>query len=511
MAEPTLQMSGIGKRFDGVDVLHGVDFELLPGEIHALVGENGAGKSTLMKIAAGVHQPDDGAMRLFGQPFHPRNPTAALNAGVAMVHQELSLARDLSIAENVLAGREPVTAGFVRWKQLFDTVSASMKEFDLNMGPDTPVSELGAGHRQVVEVLKALAASPKVVLFDEPTSSLEAHETELVLNTVRRLAERGISVVYTSHRMAEVFAIADRVSVLRDGGHVGTWRIGDISPKAVIDAMVGRDLSDLFPAKPVSVGDPLLKVDSVGRPGAEHKISFTLHRNEILGLAGLIGSGRTEAMRLIFGVDRMDSGRLQLEGTTIADSSSGRWSVSRAIASGLAYVPEDRKTLGLFLDRSIEDNLASANLDRCSRSGVVVSERTHDLASKACRRLGIRSQSVDQVVSSLSGGNQQKTLLARWLATEPKVLIVDEPTRGVDVGAKSEIHRILREFADQGRGVIVVSSEMPELIGLCDRILVMHEGRIVGEASGVDMTEQRLIDLAIGGHSSRPPMSDGNK
>ncbi len=491
-----LRMSGISKSFDGIEVLHAVDFDLAPGEVHALVGENGAGKSTLMKIAAGVHRPDSGAMTLMGRPFTPRSPSDSLHSGLAMVHQELSLAPDVSIAENILAGREPSSAGFIRWRELYAKARAAMVEFDLDAPLEAPVSTLSAGYRQVVEILKALASDPRVIVFDEPTSSLEAHETALVLSTIRRLAARGIGVVYISHRMREVFEVADRITVLRDGVRVLTKPAVETSVTEVVNATVGRALTDMFPPKASFVGEELLRIEGLSRRGRFHDISFALRMGEILGFAGLVGSGRTETMRALFGVDLVDSGEIFLDGSRVDQKG---WSASKAMASGLAYVPEDRKTLGLFLDRSVEDNLAIANLKACSPRGFVSGGLTHQMASDGCRQLAIKFHDVEQVVSSLSGGNQQKVLLARWLATHPRVLIVDEPTRGVDVGAKSEIHRILRQYAEQGNGVIVVSSELPELLGLCDRIIVMREGRIAGEVQGDAATEERVIALAMGG------------
>ncbi|MFI5386067.1 MAG: sugar ABC transporter ATP-binding protein, partial [Fimbriimonadales bacterium] len=436
--ESSLLMTGIGKSFDGVEVLHSVDFDLMPGEVHALVGENGAGKSTLMKIAAGVHQPNEGSMTFLGQPFAPRNPFDSLKAGIAMVHQELSLAPDVSIAENILAGREPLRAGFVRWHELYAKAGELMAEFGLDAAPDAPVSVLSAGYRQIVEVLKALASDPRVVIFDEPTSSLEAYESALVLRTIRRLAERGIGVVYISHRMQEVFQIADRVTVLRDGYLVASKAASETSVQEVVNAMVGRALSDMYPPKAMTIGDELIRVEGLSRKGKFADVSFTLHRGEILGFSGLVGSGRTEVMRTLFGADRIDSGAIYLGGRLVAGSpardpqsaipapgtqhsapgtsqssipasqsailsqssivnrqwSIPKWSVPRAISSGLAYVPEDRKTLGLFLDRSIEDNLASANLERCSRGGVLSHSLTHTLATEGCRQLAIKARDV---------------------------------------------------------------------------------------------------------------------
>lgn len=491
-----LRLIGLRKSFGGVEVLHGVDFEVRAGEVHALVGENGAGKSTLMKIASGVYQADAGQV-LFEEKqgtFH--NPREALAAGIAMVHQELSLAPDLTVAQNLMAGREPTAFGLINWKELNRQAAALMAEFDLRIHPATPTSELGMGHRQVVEILKALAQNPRLIIFDEPTSSLEAHETNLVLQTIRRLAERELGVVYISHRLDEVFQVADRITVLRDGNLVATRPTAETSRPEVINLMVGRELTALFPPKAEEIGEELLRVEGLEKAGVFADISFNLHRGEVLGFSGLVGSGRTELMLALFGAEPADRGIIRLEGQPLRLQRVGD-----AMAAGLAYVTEDRKTVGLFLERSIEDNIGCASLDALSPGGVVSARLSRKLAAETCQSLDVRYASLDQSVGRLSGGNQQKVLFGRWLATRPKVLLVDEPTRGVDVGAKAELHRQLRAWASAGNGVIVVSSELPELIGLCDRILVMHEGRLRGEVSGADATEEKLIALAFGGSS----------
>jgi ribose transport system ATP-binding protein len=346
---------------------------------------------------------------------------------------------------------------------------------------------------QVVEVLKALAWEPKVIVFDEPTSALEAHETELVLGTIRKLKDRAVGVVYISHRMDEVFRVSDRVTVLRDGARVASWTTAEVTRTDVLRAMVGRDLAQLYPAKAGKLGDVLFSATRLRLPGCAHEISFSLHRGEILGLSGLLGAGRTELVRAIFGADPLKAGALTLEGRPCRFRS-----IRDAVRAGIAYVPEDRKSQGLFLDQSVQDNILSAGLERCSRGGFLRPGLCRELAEAYRRELKITMRDPGQELRALSGGNQQKTLLARWLAASPKVLIVDEPTRGIDVGAKVGIHRLLREFAETGQGVIVVSSEMPELIGLCDRILVLYEGRLAGEVSGPAATEQGLIQLAMG-------------
>ncbi len=493
MDASSLSMLGVTKSFSGVAVLHAVDFDVRAGEIHGLVGENGAGKSTLMKVAAGVHQPDAGRMSVDGRAYAPRSPHDALKAGIAMVHQELSLAPDLSVAENIMAGREPVRLGFVQWRRLYGKTRELLSEFGLSCAPGTPVASLGLGIRQVVEILKALASNPRFVIFDEATSSLEAHETGLVLRTIRRLAGRGIGVVYITHRLDEVFRAADRVTVLRDGRRVVMEEVALTSRDRIVNAMVGREMSGLYPEKARELGEELILIEGLSRKGVFRDVTFALRRGEILGFSGLVGAGRTEIMRAVAGADRFDSGTVRFGERTLRP---GR--IAAARARGLSYVPEERKTLGLFLDRSIEDNIVSASLKPCSRAGFVSRTLTRRLASEYCGKLGIKARGLDQEVSCLSGGNQQKALLARWMATRPAVLIVDEPTRGVDVGAKGEIHRMLREYAAAGNGVVLVSSEMPEIIGLSDRVIVLREGRIAGELSGADITEEKLIGLAIG-------------
>jgi len=497
MRSPVLVLKGMRKSFGDVEVLHGVDLDLVAGEVHSLVGENGAGKSTLMKIAAGIHAPDGGLMTFKGRAYSPNSPLDAGLAGIAMVHQELSLAPDISVGENILAGRLPARGCFVNWRELNARASRLLADFGLSIDPRTPVSSLSIGYRQVIEVLKALASDPKVIIFDEPTSSLEAREAALVLDTIRKLAARSIGVVYISHRMDEVFRISDRITVLRDGDLVGTWNAAGVSREEVVNAMIGREMTELYPAKASSAGDVLLSVDGLTRAGAFRDVSFVLRRGEILGFSGLVGAGRTEVMRSIFGADIPDSGAVYLDGSRV-DIRSAR----DAMDAGIVYLPEERKTQGLFLERSVEDNILCGNIGRCSRRGVVRPGLSRALALDMCRRLSVKAKSIEQELQNLSGGNQQKVLLARWLAMKPRVLIVDEPTRGVDVGAKAEIHRMLRDYASAGNGVIVVSSEMPEIIGLCDRIIVLHEGRISGEVEGTTATEAQLASLAFGNRSA---------
>jgi len=490
---PLLELHGICKRFAEVPVLQDVDLEVYPGEVHALIGENGAGKSTLMRIVAGIHAPDRGAINFCGRAFSARNPADALRVGIAMAHQEMSLAPDLTVAENILAGLEPCRGWFIDWKELRRRAGQMLEEFCPSIDAAARVGSLGLGHLQVVEILKTLAWQPKVIIFDEPTSSLDVQEAELVLETIRRLKAKSAGIVFISHRMDEVFRVSDRITVLRDGRVAGTWNREAVSQTEILRAMVGRELKQMYPAKAERVGDVLLSVRRLTRRDQFHDISFELRHGEILGFCGLVGAGRTALMRAIFGADDFDAGEVALEGKPQRFRS-----IQEAIEARIAYVPEDRKQQGLFLDQSVADNMLCGNLKRCSPGGIINKRICEALTAQYRQELRIIAASLQQEIRTLSGGNQQKVLLARWLATAPKVLIVDEPTRGVDIGAKAEIHRLLRQFAQAGKGVIVVSSEMPELLGLCDRILVLHEGSLTGEVDGRTGTERDLIYLATG-------------
>ncbi len=483
----------IRKRFGEALVLDGVDLDVHAGEVHALAGENGAGKSTLMRIAAGIHALDGGKITFCGREFAPKSPMHALRAGIAMAHQELSLAAELTVAENILAGLEPCWCGFVDLKRLYQRAREMLAEFCPAIDASAPVSSLGMGSRQVVEILKALAWEPKVIIFDEPTSALEVNEAELVLETIRKLKAKSVGVVYISHRMDEVFRISDRITVLRDGARVASWKTGVIARPEVVRAMVGRELTQLYPPKADNLGEVLLSVQGLCGGEKFREVSFRLRRREILGFSGLIGSGRTELMRSIVRADPLEAGAIDLEGRLRRFHCIGD-----AIKAGIVYVPEDRKTQGLFLNLSLEENILCGNFKQCSQAGFLRPRLSRDLASHHVNTIRIAGDTTGREIRSLSGGNQQKALLARWLAAKPKVLIVDEPTRGIDIRAKAEIHRLLREYAEAGNGVIVVSSEMPELIGLCDRILVLHEGTLAGEVNGCTATEQELIHLATG-------------
>jgi len=491
MPEPVLQVQGVSKSFAGNEVLDAVSFAARAGEAHALVGENGAGKSTLMNVIGGIHQADDGEVRLQGRHVRFADPLQAIRAGISIVHQELSLAPNLTVAQNVFSHREDTgRLGFIRWRAMFDKTRALFERMGLDIAPTTLAGELSVGAQQIVEIAKALSLDARVIIMDEPTSALSDREVTRLFSIVGDLKRRGVAVVFISHKLDEVFEIADRISVLRDGRMVGTVETAETSPRDVIRMMVGRHIDDLYPRKSSGTEGEIFAVRGLSGRGFRD-VSFSLRRGEILGLAGLVGSGRTEVARAIFGCDDAEAGEVFLEGERL-DIGSPRDAIER----GVCYLTEDRRTLGLFLTMPLRKNIVSAAL------GAFV-DRLLFLKRRAIRRasldyidsMQIQAFSDELPVISLSGGNQQKTLLAKWLCAGPKVLIADEPTRGVDVGAKARIHRDLRRLAEQGVGVIVISSELPEVLGLSDRIAVFHEGTIAAVLDG-DATQEQVMHHA---------------
>ncbi len=489
-----LQARGLGKAFGGVSVLQGVDFDLCAGEVHALMGENGAGKSTLMKILAGVHRPDSGEMRLGGRPIRPASPRDAQDLGIALVHQELQLMPDLSAAANVFIGRERRRAGWLLApaRQLADT-RALFARLALDVDPRRRVGSLSIAQQQMVEIAKALSLRARVLIMDEPTAALNPTEVDELFRVVRQLRAEGVGIVYISHKMDELQRIADRVTVLRDGRRVCTQPMAGADMGELIRLMVGRTLKQAVPDTPdLSAAPVVLAARHLSRGRSVRDASFTLRRGEILGLAGLMGAGRTELARLVFGADPRDGGELLVHGRRVEVRCP-----ADAVRAGIAYLPEDRKRLGLATGLDVETNLLLPSLARfAGRLGRVDRSAARAAAQGLVQRLGIKTPSLAQVVGRLSGGNQQKIALARWLLREPDILIVDEPTRGVDVGAKAEIHQLLRAFAASGKALIVISSELPELLGLAHRILVMCEGRISGELAATDATQEALMALA---------------
>jgi ribose transport system ATP-binding protein len=487
-----LEAIDITKQFPGTLALDGAQLELLPGEIHAVIGENGAGKSTLMKILAGVNVADSGEILFEGQPVAPATPREALQLGIAIVHQELSLVPTLTVAENMFPGRLPTNMlGMVRYGELFRQAQRVLDDLHMDVDARAPVEQLSIASQQLVEIAKALSLNCKVLILDEPTSALTDHEADNLLSFLRRLAADGVGILYISHKLKEVFSVADRVTVLRDGKYVGTRHISETTQDEVIRMMVGRELGNMYPAKSDRRGEPLLEVRDLQRAGSDIRNSFQLYEGEVLGFAGLIGSGRSELARAIFGAEPKEAGEILLNGVPVEIHSP-----KQAIQLGIGYLPEDRKSAGLFLEMSVKLNVEATVIDEVSSGGVVIAAKERSLAEQYVEELNISTSSIEQEIRRLSGGNQQKALVAKWLAINPKILIVDEPTRGIDVGAKKEIHYLLRTLADNGVGVIMISSELPEVLGMSDRILVMHEGAIVAEFSAAEATEESIIRAA---------------
>jgi ribose transport system ATP-binding protein/rhamnose transport system ATP-binding protein len=489
-AVPRLAVSGLGKSFPGVRALEGVGLEVAPGEVHALLGENGAGKSTLGKIIAGVYAADAGEVRLDGAVLSGLDEATATALGIGIVHQEGSLVPQLSVAENVFAGRQPTTfLNQVDWREMNRRTRALMDELGLAIDPRVRVGQLSAAQAQVVEIAKALSRELKLLILDEPTAALTLTETERLFTVVRRLAASGVAVIYVSHRLAEIFRISQRVTVLKDGHVTGTRDTVLTTEDELIRLMVGRDVL-IGRVAAATLGEVVLEADGVSAQGVRGA-NLTVRRGEIVCLAGLIGSGRSELCETVFGARPLEGGTLRVKGRRFRPT--GPWD---AMAAGIGMVPEDRKTSGLFLGMDVAANVGAAVLGRISRGGVIRPERADALAERFVRELRIATPSLRQIVGNLSGGNQQKVLLAKWLALEPDLLIVDEPTRGVDVGARAEIYRLLRDLAARGLALLVVSSDLPEVLALADRIVVMADGRTVGELRAEDADEESVLRLA---------------
>ncbi|MCF7708694.1 MAG: sugar ABC transporter ATP-binding protein [Verrucomicrobia bacterium] len=493
-AEPILELRHVSKKFPAVRALEDVSIQVKGGEIHALIGENGAGKSTLMKVVGGIHPADTGEILLDGEVLRLGTPLDALRLGIRTVHQEISLAPNLTVAENIFAGNEPTRYGLIDRRELNRRALEVLEPFKVKIPVNSRVGLLSTGLKQIVEIARAMAGSPRLLMLDEPTSSLERHETERLIGILRGLASSGIGILYVTHKLKEIFQLADRVTVLRDGRRVMVKPVSETHPGEIVRSMVGRELERIYPPAGGDIGGELLRVEGITKDSAFEDVSFTLRRGEILGFSGLIGAGRTEVAQSLFGYLRKDAGAVYLNGERLDIRCP-----TDSLNSGIAYLPEERKALGLYLGMSVVDNFVSANLRKYSRLGILSGREMDGACAGAVDMFRIRTPSIRQHVRFLSGGNQQKLLLARLLALKPRILIADEPTRGIDVGAKSEVHTMLRRLCDEGVGVIVISSELPEVLGLCDRILVFHEGRISGEVSRRAATEEKIMHLATGG------------
>jgi ABC-type sugar transport system ATPase subunit len=493
-------MALIGKRFPGVQALADVGLEVLPGEVHALLGENGAGKSTLLKILSGAQQPDSGTIEFGGQEVTMTSPHDAQRLGIVTIYQEFTLAPNMTIAENVFIGREPGRGVFVSWRKMAEETRAITKRLGLQLKPMSIVRDLNVAEQQMVEIARALSMKSRLIVMDEPTSALSASEVEKLFRIIRDLKAQGLSVIFVTHRLEEVMQICDRYTVLRDGRLVGSGSVADMTIDSIIRLMVGRQVTALFAHREKATpGELALSVESLSRRGNTQDqnatvladVGFEVRRGEILGIAGLVGAGRTEMARAVFGADPFDSGRVIIDGREVHIRSP-----QDAIRHGIGLVPEDRKQQALFLALAVRTNLSMAAHAQITRWGVFIDETAERAMVEEYRKaLNIRMASPEQLIASLSGGNQQKVALARWLALRPKVLIVDEPTRGIDVGAKVEVHNLLFEMARSGIAVIAISSELPEILAISDRIVTMREGRVTGQINCEDATEEILMSM----------------
>ncbi|MFT5466590.1 MAG: ribose transport system ATP-binding protein [Verrucomicrobiales bacterium] len=492
---PLLQMETISKSFPGVRALHEVSLTLEGGEVLALMGENGAGKSTLIKVLSGAHRPDSGVIRIEGEEVQFTGPTASQNAGVAVIYQELNLIPALTVRENLFLGRDKANAlGFIRRGEEAEHALKIFERIGVQLPLETPCSRLTVAQQQLVEIGKALALDAKIMVMDEPSASLSQQEVEHLFEIIAELKRQSIGVIYISHRLEEIERIADRVSVLRDGEHVRTAPATEFTRETVIESMVGRSLDQEFPKKPAEIGKTRLSVSGLTRGEAVRDVSFEVHAGEVLGITGLVGAGRTETARLIFGADRADSGRVELDGELLPGGDP-----RKAIAAGICLLTEDRKSQGLVLGRSVRENFGLPNLNRLSKAGWVDQPAERHDFGEFVESLSIKIPSQEQLARNLSGGNQQKVVLAKWLERDAGVIIFDEPTRGIDVGAKYEIYLLMNRLAAEGKAIVMISSELPEVIGMSDRILVMREGKIAGEVTDVAaVTQEQLLAMAMG-------------
>lgn len=481
-----LECRGISKAFGGTQALKNVDFSLRPGEIHALLGENGAGKSTLMKCIIGLHKADSGTIIFEDKPYTVKGPAEAIAKGIAMVHQELNPEPHLSVAESIFLNREDTKGIFLNKKKTNERAQKILDQFEFHVKPTVTMEQLTLAQAQMVEIIRAVSCDAKVIIMDEPTSSLDSEETKHLFDTIRDLKAQGVAIIYISHRMEEIFEICDRVSVFRDGTYVGTKDIADTNKDELISMMIGYQLKNIFPKVDCPIGDVVFKCEGLTGKGFKN-ISFEVHAGEILGIAGLVGSGRSETMRAIFGLDPISSGKMFLDGKEIKIKSP-----ADAVNMGIAMVNEDRKGFGLCLNRSIRENISLPNLRKKQKGFILNQTREKQEVANVSKELTVKAASIESEAYSLSGGNQQKVVLSKWIMVNPKLLILDEPTRGVDVGAKSEIHTLMCKFAAQGMAIIMVSSEYPEVSGMSDRLLIYHEGTICGE-----VMRQELLSGAV--------------
>ena len=495
MQEVILRMKNIRKTFPGVVALDNVDLDVRSGTVHSLMGENGAGKSTLMKCLIGMYTPDEGTIELAGDIMKFKDTKDGLEHGISMIHQELSPVPEMMVAENIWLGREPRgPLGLLSPATMFRKTHELFDEWKIDIDPRARMKDLTVSKQQMVEIAKAISYDAKIIIMDEPTSAIPEREVAHLHGMIKRLTDFGVAIIYITHKMDEVFRISDDITVFRDGKHVGSYAAKDLDRDKLIKLMVGRELTDLFPKLEAEIGDVVLSVRGLNRGSLVKDVSFDLRRGEILGLAGLMGAGRTEVLETIFGIEKADSGTI-----TLNDKQLNIKQPSDAIQAGMALLTEDRKLNGIMGVLSVRDNITAAALPRYSPGGVLRMGEMRKDSEEQREKLRIKTPSLNQLIKNLSGGNQQKALISRWLLTVPDVLMIDEPTRGIDVGAKSEIHRLMSMLAQEGKAIIMVSSELPEVLGMSDRILVMHEGRVSGELSREEANQESVMQLATGG------------
>lgn len=491
-----IRMTGIEKSFGTNSVLRGVDFDIKPGEVHALMGENGAGKSTLMNILTGLHKADAGEIVIDGGNKQFANPKEAEEYGISFIHQEMNTWPDMTVLENLFIGKEPTNKfGIIQTKKMKQQANEIFKDLGIQIDLDTEVKELSVGQQQMIEIAKSLMTNAQVIIMDEPTAALTEREIDTLFKLIHRLTAKNVAIVYISHRMEEIFKISDRITVMRDGVSIDTSQTKETTNDEVVRKMVGRDLEDYYPPKMAEIKESIFEVKGLTQKGKFENVSFEIKSGEIVGFSGLMGAGRTEMMRAIFGIDAYEQGEVYLEGEKLTIKTP-----HDAIKNGIGFLTENRKEEGLVLDYSLRDNISLPSIDGFKKFGLIDTRAEGDFARMLMERLKVKAISEFDPASSLSGGNQQKVVLAKWIGIGSKVLILDEPTRGVDVGAKREIYQLMNELADRGVAIIMVSSDLPEILGVSDRVIVVHEGKIAGELSRADATEEKIMKLATGGY-----------
>ncbi|TFJ38539.1 D-xylose ABC transporter ATP-binding protein [Carnobacterium divergens] len=489
-------LQGISKAFGENKVLVNVDFDCVGGEVHALMGENGAGKSTLMNILTGLHKKDQGTIFIDGKERYFSNPKEAEEYGISFIHQEMNTWSEMTVLENLFIGKELKNKfGIIQNKKMEALAKSIFEELTIELDLSANVSDLSVGQQQMIEIAKALMTDAKVLIMDEPTAALTEREILALFKIIELLKQKNVAIVYISHRMEEIFQISDRITVMRDGLTVGTMKVAETDVDDVVRKMVGRELSDYYPKKTARIGEVRFEVKNISSKGKFNQVSFAVRSGEIVGFSGLMGAGRTEIMRAIFGIDPIDSGKIYIEKKEVVLKNP-----STAILNGVGFLTEDRKSEGLILDFSIEDNISLPSIDGFTVKGIIDEKAEDEFAELLMKRLTVKAQNKDISVGSLSGGNQQKVVLAKWIGIGPKILILDEPTRGVDVGAKREIYQLMNELAERGVAIVMVSSDLPEILGVSDRVIVIHEGKIAGEYPKSEATQENIMKLATGGY-----------